>query len=1090
MTAPGVYSRAAKMQNKAVMELNWTGRTARYFIENGKLTSLLAVFLFLWGGMSFWAMPKKYNPTIVAPAFQVVIEFPGASREEVLEQVTKPLENVLTDIPGVEDVYSVTTRGGRAVVNVNFYVGEDLDAAKIALDDRIRSDMNLAPLGIPAPMISSIDPENVPIVTIAVESDELGPVPLRKFAFQLRDRLSTVPGTSRIFVTGGRRRELSILVDQKKLSHFGLSLGHVEQALAANNLFLPAGVLKGEKRYTPLETLGWVASPEEAADIVVLTSDAVDVRLKDVARVRESPEEAEDFVRHVKKGGAAKAHAVLLTVAKLKGENIATVSGAISSKLERLVADGSIPSTVRTEIIVNDGVTAKEEIDRLLGNLATAIVIVTAVLFAFLNFKAAVLVAIAIPMTLASVFGIAFLAGQDVNRITLFALILSLGLLVDNATVVIENIVRNAAKRGARASSVFFESVNEVGPGLFMSTVTTVLAFLPMAFISGMMGPYMGPIPFFVPAALIFSLIISLSINPWMASRIIGDRARSEPAGSKTGFAARIMDGYRSRLRRIVESPVLRRRTLGLIACALALSALLPAVKLVKFRMLPKANVDQFFIYLDMPDGTSLEETRRVSRDLETLLLEKAEVSMVQSFVGRPPIMDFNGLFKGVSGRTGFHQASLRVGLVGDRERERTSEELVLAWRGEITETAESSGGNRARVKLIEDPPGPPVLSTVLVRIQGWDQALVENEARALFPRARGVEGVVDADLTLPDKTETLQVVVDHAATSKAKVSPAQIVETLNALYSGKVLGIYHNRENIEQELVRMRFSRDARISPKTLESIMIRNQRRISVPLSRLVRFERVPTQPPLRRENHVNTVYVDGEMGNRSVAYAGIDLLNFLFSYKLADGEGTRTGFSLFGADYKTSDGKDLRISLGGEWELTVEVFRDLMLAMLVALIVIYFALVAQFNSYLEPLIVFSTIPLSVIGVFPGFMLLNFTRGEYFTATSMIGTIALAGIAVNNAIILLEYLNSLKGSGMGLADALVDASATRLRPIALTTITTMLGSMTIIGDPVWAGLAWAIILGLGVSSSLVLVLFPVLYAVLRGNDWKAGKA
>ena len=764
-------------------DLNWTGRLARYFIGNGKLTLLTALALLVWGLISFAVTPKKYNPTIVAPAFRIIVDYPGASRTEVLEQVTKPLENVLTDIPGVEDIYSVTENGGRAVVNVNFYVGENFDAAKTAVSDRIRSDMHLAPLGIAPPAIASIDAEDVPILTLALDSDEVDDVGLRKFAFRLRDRLSTVAGASRISVVGGRRRELSILADQKRLNRYAISLEQVEEALKNNNLFLPAGVVKTAEEYVPLEAVGWVQNPEEVREIVVHSLDMKDVRIKDIAEVRPDTEEIEDYVRHIKKDGSVKSHAVLLSIAKLKGTNISTVSDAVVGQLARLSADGFIPPGIRAEIIVNDGDTARDEINNLLGNLAAAILIVTVVLFVFLSFRAALLVAVAIPLTLCAVFGSAYVAGQDINRITLFALILSLGLLVDNATVVVENIVRKAGKAREPGTQVFVESVNEVGPGLFMSTVTTVLAFLPMAFITGMMGPYMGPIPFFVPAALIFSLILSFSINPWMASLLISSgKDKADKTGPFSRLGERLMTRYLGWLRGILISPLKRRITLLSIAGALLFSGILPFVRLVKFRMLPKADVDQFFIYVDLPAGSPLEETHRVSRALETALLEKSEVRMVQSYIGRPPVLDFNGLFKGVSQRQGFHLATLRVGLIDDKKRDQTSEDLVIAWRGEMLETAKAATDRTVTLQMIEDPPGPPVLSTLLVRVQGWSEEAIVREARALLARVRAVKGVADVDISLPESTQTLQVVVDHFAASKSKVSPAQIVHTLNTL--------------------------------------------------------------------------------------------------------------------------------------------------------------------------------------------------------------------------------------------------------------------------------------------------------------------
>ncbi len=1069
------------------MDRNWTGHISNYFITNGKLTFLILIGTFIWGVLSYFQTPKKYNPTIVAPAFQIVVDYPGATREEVYEHITKPLENVVTDIAGVEDIYSTTFSGGRTILNVNFYVGQDINASKVALNDRINSDMNFAPLGINRPMIISLDPEDVPVMQIALSSDSIDAVELRKLGYKVRDRLSTVSGTSRIFVVGGRRKELSVEIDPKKLAAFGIAAERVEKALALNNIYMPSGLMKGKEVYRPIETFGWITTPEEAREIVVATNDSINIKLSDVAKVEHKIEEVESHVRHLKLKETKKS-TVLLSVAKLTGTNISEVTDNVEKELDEL-KNGLIPSTAEVEIIVNEGAKAKSEINGLMSNLMTSIGIVVLVLFLFLSFKAAMLVAIAIPLTLSIVFGLAYLNGQSINRITLFALILSLGMLVDNATVVIENIVRKTGEVKHTTLEVFTDAVNEVGPGLFMSTVTTVLAFIPMAFISGMMGPYMGPIPFFVPAALITSLIISFTINPWMGSVLLSKKDEVVGENKKPGklheIGTYVLLQYRHFLRHLLENKGKRNLTLTVVLVALLIVVSFPAFKLVKFRMLPKANVNQFYVYLDMKAGTSLEKTLEISKALEQKLLMQENVEMVQSFVGTPPVLDFNGLFKGASGRQQFHQATLRVGLNKDKSQRLTSEEMVLKLRPVLNDYVKKAfSGETIKLKLIEDPPGPPVLSTFLVRVQGWDEELIKNEAKALFPHLKDVKGVTDMDSTQPESTKTLELVVDHFEASKTKTSPAQIVSYLNTLYSGKVAGIFHQK-GFEQELIRIRFNRDARYDLEALEKLEVPNAVGIGIPLSRLVKKADVETITPLMQENHHKTIYLFGEMGARSVTYAGIDTLINLVNYKLADGKGEVESWDLFGVKYKTSDGQKLSISIGGEWELTLEVFRDLMIAMAMALLVIYLVLVAQFSSFAEPLLIMSTIPLGVLGVFPGFFFLNIIIGEYFTATSMIGVIALAGIAVNNSIILLEYLNGLKYKRMDLDEALVEACATRLRPIALTTVTTMLGSMTILGDPVWSGLAWAIILGLGMSSALILVVFPLLYKIVRGKDW-----
>lgn len=1072
-------------QQRSFMKINWTGQIAKYSIENGKLTMLVMLGLFAWGVLSFFLTPKKYNPTIIAPAFQITVDYPGASREEVLEQITKPLENIISDIAGVEDIYSASFKGGRSIVNVNFFVGEDLNSAKIALNDRISSDFNLAPLGIEKPSVISIDPEEVPIVVYALKSDIFSPIELRKFAHELRDRLALIEGTSRITVHGGRKRELLVSVDEEKLNHFALSIDQIESTIRNNNLFMPAGTIKGEKQFTKIDTMSWINSPEQIKDVVVMSNDSLDIKLSQVATITEGQEEIDSYVRNLDKNSGSNDNTVLVSISKIKGKNTSDIANLVHEQIDNLKTY-FIPSHVKISTVVDDGFTSTREISGLTMNLFTSIAIVILVLFFFLNLKSSLLVAISIPLTLTTVFGVAYLAGEDINRITLFALILSLGLLVDNATVVIENIARKIGEVKESTKDTFIDAVNEVGPGLFMSTVTTVIAFIPMAFISGMMGPYMGPIPFFVPAALIIAMFISYSINPWMASVLIKKENKHQikhedkiSLFAKIGL--KIMMLYRHSLHLILSNKNKRNSFLLLTILFLTIVSSFPLFKLVKFRMLPKADVDQVFIYLDLPDNSPLESTNRVAKIVEQIVLRNDLVKNVQTYVGRAPIMDFNGLFKGTSARVFPNQATIRIGLENKENRSITSENLATQFRSNINnELVKLQDIKNIKVKVIEDPPGPPVLSTFLVRVQSFNQDLMKMESKKILEKVRGISEVVDIDTTLPDETETLVLKVNHLEASRSRIAPAQIAQTLNTLYSGKVIGIYHKNENIEQEVIRIRFKKESRINEETLSKITLQNPMRINIPLSRLVTIEKENSIEQLNRENHANTIYVNAEMGNRSVTYAGIDFLTFLYNYRPVDEKTKLVEFNLFGAKYLTANNDEIKITLGGEWELTLEVFRDLMIAMAVAIVAIYLVLVAQFKSFLDPFIIMSTIPLSLAGVMPGFYILNLIHGEYFTATSMIGVIALAGIAVNNSIILLEYVNDLKTKNIPIKEALIEACSTRLRPIALTTITTVFGSMTIINDPVWAGLAWSIIFGLAMSSILILFVFPAIYQLV----------
>jgi multidrug efflux pump subunit AcrB len=1068
-------------------------KLTEFFLKNARISLLVTLGLSIWGVFSFFLTPKQYNPRIVAPAFRIYIEYPGKSREDILEQITKPLESLIADIPEVEDVYSVTKNGGYAVLTVNFFVGEDSEKAKITLTDRINSKLNLAPLGIRPPLISSIDPDDVPILSLAIQSNEKSPSELRRFAFKLKEQLTSIEGATNFEIYGGRKKELLIELNTEKLNQKNISSNEIISSIQKQNSYLESGNVKTENKYYPVEVLGEISSEEELKNLNVVISDYGSIKLSEVADVKESISEIEEYIRHISKNKDQLVEIddiVLVSVAKNKKANISTVSESIEIKLNELKKNQLIPNDIRIEIVSNEGRVAKTEINGLITNLFQSIIIVVIVLVLFLNIRAAILVAISIPLTLFTVFGIGYLAGQNINRITLFALILSLGLLVDNATVVIENIVRRLQlkKQGESKAEVIIQSVEEVGIGLLMSTVTTVLAFIPMAFVTGMMGPYMGPIPFFLPVALIVSLFLSYTINPWMAYLFLEVKTSeitNQWFGKIKNWVSRILDFYKKFLHSVITKKNFRNRTLLIILVLVILSLLLPATALVKFRMLPKANREQFFIYLDLKEGSSLEETFKVAKEIEKEVLKEDIVIKTDTFVGTPPILDFNGLFKAVQFRRSSHQATIRVAFNKIDERKITSEEFVLKIRERLFVKLNSIA-DKAVLKLIEDPPGPPVLSTFLVRVQSENEELNDKLAIDLSNKIKGISEVVDIDTSVNEESESIQIQIDKERASKSRISVDTITSTISTYYSGSIVGIYHNKEALEQEFIRVRMDKKQRKDWATIKKIFLHNDLGIKVPLQEIVKIQFIKTKSPILRENRKTTSYVYAEMGNRSVTYAGIDLLKILWYYTGVSNELTPIKTSLFGVNYKTKEGNEIEISIGGEWELTLEVFRDLGIAMGFAIFMIYFVLVAQFASFREPIIILSTIPLSLVGVLPGFMILYSLIGLYFTATSMIGVIALAGIAVNNSIILLEYLNSLKEQNIPLEEALLEAGVTRFRPIMLTTITTILGSLTIISDPVWAGLAYALVFGLGISSLLTLVTFPALYQILKGRDWK----
>ncbi len=1089
------------MKNNETTQSGFFARVATFFLHHKELGVLTLLGIVFWGALSFVLMPKQYNPEITAPAFQIVTPFPGADSAEVLKLLTTRIEDRVREIPTVDKVMAQSYDGGVSIVVVQFYIGENIEDAKITLTQKLQSTVNDLPMGAQPSQVIAIDPDDVPIMTVALSSDTLSPASLRALARDVADRLKEVPNTSRVHIVGGARKELRVDVDVARMAQYGIDMQRIVDTIRGNNMTLPAGaVIDDDTRYT-VRVVGAIQHPDEVARLVVGMANGTPIYLEDVARVRYADEEPTSYTR-LSRADAPHTAAVYIALSKRKGSNATTVADALQDRLDAVRAQQLIPSDVRVDVVRNDGQVAREATMTLTANLFSAIGIVAMVLLLFLGWRSALIVLVAIPLTLAVVFGVGNLAGQTINRITLFALILSLGILVDASIVVVENIFRLLKENPLENKlSLIARAVGEVGPGLLMSTTTVILAFIPMLFVGGMMGPYMGPIPFFVPAALIASLVIALSINPFLLNMLTRHHGRvsAECDGITPQQArenvflrtiGRLRTVYARFLSRVLHSSRLRRGIMATVMVLLVISLSLPAVAIVKFRMLPKADTEQFFVYVDLPQYASLAQTDRVAREIEQFLLTRNHVVSVQSFVGVPQVVDFNGLFKGSDARRNEYQATLKVNLTHHTTRTISSEQIVLALRPQLLEHVAQFPD--VRIKLIEDPPGPPVLSTFLLKAQGTDEAHSAEMARALEAQVRTIEDVVDVDTTVNEVTAEYVLRVKREEAARAGLSVYDVAMTLRRLLDGERVALYHGRWNdgtpkSEEEFIVVRTHRTDRTQKDDLENIFLPNAYGQMIPLSSVVAYAPGAAVPVVYTDERAQTHYVSAEMGDRSVIYAMIDALTYLVTDYRPFGDDTRvTHWNLFGVSYEnTRTHATARVLLDGEWKLTLEVFRDLGIAMGVALVMIYFVLVARFRSLMIPALIMGTIPFSFIGVLPGFALLGATSNIYFNATSMIGVIALSGIVVNNAIMFLEYLNILRARGYTIEEAIIKTGKTRLLPIMLTSLTTILGSLTIISDPVWEGLAWSIVWGLSLSAFLTLVIFPILYYKFQRAAW-----
>lgn len=1052
--------------------------TARFFVKNKQLSLLLMLVSFVFGFLSFYNTPKQYDPEITLPAFSIITTFPGATRQEVEKLVTNEVENKIMEIPGIDTISSQSFSGGQSIVTVIFKIGSGLDASKTQVIEKMQSNLNLAPLGVSPPLIKQIDPENVPVMTLAISGRGYSQEGLRDFAFDLREKLKSVPGVTNIEIHGGKKRQVSVLLDPLKLSARNIDANAVVLALQMNNGRISNGFIDGKNTTIPIFVDGVIATADDAKKIIVGGSNNYPVYLEDVARVDDGYEVSERAVWFTKKNEKKidKSDAVYISFAKSKGVNISDVTSSVKEEIEKLKS-GFIPEDIVLDVTRDEGQTAHEEIVTLTEHLVLAVLIVTITLMFFLGLRVALVVATAIPLTLALVFIVGYLFDNSINRITLFALIFSLGLLVDDAIVVIENIHRHFSKKEKNKEESIAQATGEVGTGVLLSTITAVVVFAPMGLVTGMMGAYMGPIAFFAPVARLASLFVAYTLSPYLASLFLNEHDH-EGKEEKISWYERY---YNSLIEKILHNRKLQNRILLSVIGLVLITFTFPFIGLVHFRMLPKADKEQFYVYIDLPENASITKTYSISRKVEETLLSLNEVKAVESFVGVPPVSDFNGLFRGGNMRTLLSQATLKIDLVHPKERSKKSEDIVVESRALLLE--KFKGDTDIRLKLIEDPPGPPVLSTFLTRIKGENEKVREDIARDIVAMMQRVPGIVDIDSTLPTDTNNVTLTIDREKINRAGLSVAEVLQTIEISLLGRVVSVAHLNSQENMNVV-IHFEKSFRNEIRDLSNIEIKNKYGHMVSLESVVKKTTGEKDSPVLHDNREAVTVVTGETEGRSVVYVTKDLILKLREYHLPDGNGEIVTWNLFGFTYRDSISKEeYTIEWGGEFEMTLENFRDLGIAMLVAYLLIYIILVAQFKSFRSSALIMTTIVMGFAGVLPGFAILDVFFGIYFSATSMIGAIALGGIVVGNAILLLDFIEQRREKGDSLEVSIIEACKTRLKPIMLTSITAILGSVVIVTDPVWSGLAWALIFGLSLSTVLTLVIFPVLYYRFSGN-------
>jgi len=1056
-----------------------SGRIARYFLES-RLTPLVALLSLLLGAFAIVVTPREEEPQINVTMANVLIPFPGASARDVETLVAIPAEQVIAQIQGLEHVFSVS-KPGLAVITAQFKVGVPRTEALVRLYDTIHSNRDWLPsqLNVGEPIVKPKGIDDVPIVTLTLWTPDStrGAFDLERVAHALEAELKRVPGTREVTTIGGPGRAVRVLLDPERLAAFKLAATDIRQALAVANTAMPSGTLNADNRTIDVETGQFLRDAKDVAALVVGVSGANPVYLSDVARIVDGPPTPARYVWFGTGAGASSRGigatgefpAVTITVTKKPGENAVDVAQHVVARVADL-QNTVIPAGVEVTVTRNYGETANDKAQKLIQKLIFATLSVVALVFVTLGRREAVIVGAAVILTLSATLFASWAWGFTLNRVSLFALIFSIGILVDDAIVVVENIHRHRLLApDAPLAELIPLAVDEVGGPTILATLTVIAALLPMAFVSGLMGPYMGPIPINASMGMVISLAIAFTVTPWLALRLA--RRGTAAAHGTSRLDAGLARGFTRLLSPFLDAQSGQRNRRWLLAgivVAILLSLLLAVMQWVVLKMLPFDNKSEFQVVVDMPAGTPVENTASVLRALGAYMATVPEVTDYQAYAGTATPINFNGLVRQYYLRQAPEFGDLQVNLVDKHHRDRKSHEIAAAVRPELARIGASLGAN---VKVVEVPPGPPVLSPLVAEIYGPDEAgrhAVAKRVRAEFGRDADIVGIDDS---IEDATPKFSVRIDQARAATLGVAPADIVAAMRMALDGEDVTMLRDGDAKYGVPVRLTLPPERQAKLDGLLGMKVRASDGALVPLSELVQVRNQERDRTIHHKDLLPLSYVIGDVSGKvdSPLYGMFAVRGALAGAKLPQGGWLGEYFINQPADPY----REYALKWDGEWQITYETFRDMGLAYGVGLVLIYLLVVAQFGSYLTPLIIMAPIPLTIIGVMPGHALLR----AQFTATSMIGMIALAGIIVRNSILLVDFINLQSGRGASFRQAVVDSAAARAKPIALTGLAAMLGALFILDDPIFNGLAISLIFGILVSTLLTLVVIPVLY-------------
>lgn len=1056
------------------MQEGIAGKVAKAFVQS-KLTILLMIAFLLIGGYSTLLIPREEEPQIQVPIADVFVGYPGAAPGEVESRVSEPLEKMISNIKGVEYVYS-TSMQGQAMLIVQFYVGEDVERSMVKLYDELMKNMDRMPQGVTMPLVKTRSIDDVPALSLTLWSATEDDYAIRQLAEAVTNEVKKIPDVSDISIIGGRGRQVRVLLDKDKMAQYHLEFAAVARMIPGGNAQVEAGTLLNRDTAFLVEAGDFLKDAGEVANLVVGIDKQEPVYLRQIARVIDGPAVPSQYAFFaygksdtLQKGYRSLYPAVTLAIAKRKGADAMRLSEEILRKTEYLKKQ-LIPSDVQLTVTRNYGETASEKVSELLFHLFIAIVAVTAFVMLAMGWRGGLVVFLSVPVTFALTLFSYYLLHYTLNRITLFALVFITGIVVDDSIIIAENMHRHFKLRRLPPLQAAIYAINEVGNPTILATFTVIAAVLPMAFVSGLMGPYMSPMPIGASIAMLLSLIVALTLTPYLGYAFLREKDKHHgEAHKKTHIPeeSRIYKIYRGFIKPLLDHRWKRYAFIFGTALLLLGSLSMFYTRAVAVKMLPFDNKNEFQVVIDMPEGTTLEKTAAVTRDIATYVAGQDLVVNCQGYIGTSGPISFNGLVRHYDLRRGNNVADIQVNLVGKGDRKKQSHQIAKEMRPGIQAIAAKYNAN---VKVVEVPPGPPVLSTMVAEIYGPDYNQQIAVARQIKERFSKTQDVVDVDWMVEDDQPEYRFSVDREKAMRYGVAPAQVVAAVRGALSGMPAGLLHAPASYNPVGIELQLADADKASVSDLANLTVTNPQGNSVRVGDIAAITRGIAPKAIYRKNQKRVVYVLADMAGKleSPSYAMMAISDSLGSIKLPAGYTLRE-------EYTHQPGYEDHFTLkwDGEWQITYEVFRDLGIAFVVVLIIIYMLIVGWFQNFVVPLVMLAAIPLSLIGIIIGHWLL----GAFFTATSMIGFIALAGVMVRNSVLLIDFIDIRLKDGAPLDQAIIEAGAVRTTPILLTAGAVVLGAVIILFDPIFQGLAIALMGGTITSTFLTLLVVPLLY-------------